>query len=595
MRIELGQKRQLVELLRRLDAEPDLRAFAVIADASTRREAELERLHVLAIEALLTAGYVVDVETTFEAAARETKEEHGFDVEREQSKVIRVDTFVEAAFSKRRLSKQIEHYVYAAHVSDFDETLPRISEITEDKDPGREGGTYVERGVFRTLPQMWGRARELREAIRRQPGHGAPRNVTSTPPSAALRCWTGSNAPWSTSLAAQGVVVHSDTDTARAATARHTDRRALATATAEGQRCSPADQPARAGTATGGACPDTHAQRIAADERRAGDRRRGRRAVCGVDCRGTGASVVLVSATALAETATYWAQGGLAAALAVEDSSDRHLADTEAAGRATRPPLGCRGARPRGACDGGRPRAPRRAIRRRSAAERSRSGSRAAIRVAASAHAGGSATGRQHRAPLSALVARPGAHRGARGRRAVSGLDARRPLRTGMRARGRPRRPRSRDDPRDRRRRRAVVAHDEPAGLARHRDVDRARRGGRARRPGVPAVPSDGGDRRRRAEGFLVTEAIRGEGATLHGPDGERFVEELAPRDEVARAIAALMAQTGATSVGLDMRAVDPALLSERRRRPRRRRAWIPTRETDPGRAGRALHDGRRR
>jgi L-aspartate oxidase len=60
-------------------------------------------------------------------------------------------------------------------------------------------------------------------------------------------------------------------------------------------------------------------------------------------------------------------------------------------------------------------------------------------------------------------------------------------------------------------------------------------------------------------EGFLVTEAIRGEGATLHGPDGERFVEELAPRDEVARAIADLLERTGATSVGLDMRDVDPA------------------------------------
>ncbi|HEX8767892.1 MAG TPA: FAD-binding protein, partial [Jatrophihabitans sp.] len=61
-------------------------------------------------------------------------------------------------------------------------------------------------------------------------------------------------------------------------------------------------------------------------------------------------------------------------------------------------------------------------------------------------------------------------------------------------------------------------------------------------------------------EGFLVTEAIRGEGATLHGPDGERFVEELAPRDEVARAIADLMTRTGASSVGLDMRHVDPTL-----------------------------------
>ena len=40
-------------------------------------------------------------------------------------------------------------------------------------------------------------------------------------------------------------------------------------------------------------------------------------------------------------------------------------------------------------------------------------------------------------------------------------------------------------------------------------------------------------------EGFLITEAIRGEGATLHDSTGERFVDELAPRDEVSRAIAA--------------------------------------------------------
>ena len=38
-------------------------------------------------------------------------------------------------------------------------------------------------------------------------------------------------------------------------------------------------------------------------------------------------------------------------------------------------------------------------------------------------------------------------------------------------------------------------------------------------------------------EGFLISEAVRGEGATLHGPDGERFVDELSPRDAVARAI----------------------------------------------------------
>jgi L-aspartate oxidase len=60
-------------------------------------------------------------------------------------------------------------------------------------------------------------------------------------------------------------------------------------------------------------------------------------------------------------------------------------------------------------------------------------------------------------------------------------------------------------------------------------------------------------------EGFLVTEAIRGEGATLHDADGERFVEELAPRDEVARAMHQLLQETGAKSVDLDMRAIDPA------------------------------------
>jgi L-aspartate oxidase len=60
-------------------------------------------------------------------------------------------------------------------------------------------------------------------------------------------------------------------------------------------------------------------------------------------------------------------------------------------------------------------------------------------------------------------------------------------------------------------------------------------------------------------EGFLVTEAIRGEGATLHDADGERFVDELLPRDEVAHAIQARLEASGRESVGLDMRMVDPA------------------------------------
>jgi L-aspartate oxidase len=62
------------------------------------------------------------------------------------------------------------------------------------------------------------------------------------------------------------------------------------------------------------------------------------------------------------------------------------------------------------------------------------------------------------------------------------------------------------------------------------------------------------------ADGFLVTEAVRGEGALLLDAGGERFVDELAPRDEVALAVARRMRDTDAPSVGLDMRAVDPAL-----------------------------------
>lgn len=40
-------------------------------------------------------------------------------------------------------------------------------------------------------------------------------------------------------------------------------------------------------------------------------------------------------------------------------------------------------------------------------------------------------------------------------------------------------------------------------------------------------------------DGFLLSEALRGAGATLLDGDGERFVDELAPRDVVARAVAA--------------------------------------------------------
>jgi L-aspartate oxidase len=60
-------------------------------------------------------------------------------------------------------------------------------------------------------------------------------------------------------------------------------------------------------------------------------------------------------------------------------------------------------------------------------------------------------------------------------------------------------------------------------------------------------------------DGFLITEAVRGEGATLRDEHGERFVDELAPRDQVALAIQAELDRSGRAAVGLDMRSVDLA------------------------------------
>ncbi len=54
----------------------------------------------------------------------------------------------------------------------------------------------------------------------------------------------------------------------------------------------------------------------------------------------------------------------------------------------------------------------------------------------------------------------------------------------------------------------------------------------------------------------LLSEALRGEGALLVDPDGRRFVDELAPRDVVSRAIAAVMATRSADHVLLDARPV---------------------------------------
>ncbi|HET9953180.1 MAG TPA: L-aspartate oxidase [Polyangiaceae bacterium] len=73
-----------------------------------------------------------------------------------------------------------------------------------------------------------------------------------------------------------------------------------------------------------------------------------------------------------------------------------------------------------------------------------------------------------------------------------------------------------------------------------------------------------------KAKSFLVSEALRGEGGILRLPDGEAFMRrhhpmaDLAPRDVVARAIDYEMKRTGSENVLLDMTACAPDFLRNR-------------------------------
>ena len=62
-----------------------------------------------------------------------------------------------------------------------------------------------------------------------------------------------------------------------------------------------------------------------------------------------------------------------------------------------------------------------------------------------------------------------------------------------------------------------------------------------------------------RFDGLLITEAVRGEGATLLDAADRRFTDELAPRDAVTAAILDRLEADGTTAVKLDLRDLDPA------------------------------------
>ena len=105
----------------------------------------------------------------------------------------------------------------------------------------------------------------------------------------------------------------------------------------------------------------------------------------------------------------------------------------------------------------------------------------------------------------------------------------------------------------------ALWADDQPVGSDRRRAGAGARGRGRARRPRVLSIPSDRAGPAGEHDGTLVTEAVRGEGATLLGADGRRFADEARASRQVAAAILDRMRADRTDHVRIDLRGIDPA------------------------------------
>ena len=270
-----------------------------------------------------------------------------------------------------------------------------------------------------------------------------------------------------------------------------------------------------------------------------------------------GGRVGLVSRTPLSLSASFWAQGGLAAALEPGDDPDHHAADTLAAGR--------------GLC---RPSAVRVLVDEAPAAVRDLQdrgvvfdldhegrlalgleGGHSARRIV---HSGGSQTGHEITSKLAAMVAIEERIRvlektsatalWSDGERCHGVITDAGPLAapaTVLATGGAAALWRRTTNPRGAIGAGPVLAAAAGADLA---DLEFCQF-----HPTAVALPGSATD------GVLITEAIRGEGATLLDSSGRRFTDELAPRDAVTAAILVRMKEEGAPNVKLDLRGIDPA------------------------------------
>lgn len=271
----------------------------------------------------------------------------------------------------------------------------------------------------------------------------------------------------------------------------------------------------------------------------------------------SGTPVVLVTRKPLQQSASYWAQGGLAAALAPDDSPDRHAADTLAAGR--------------GLC---RPAAVEALVEEAPAAVTwlrehgvdfdlepngdlalGLEGGHTARRIV---HAGGSETGRAITDALSRLVAADRAidvledasatALWSDGERCFGVITDAGPIAaqaTILATGGGAALWRRTTNPWGAIGAGAVLAHAAGAVLA---DLEFCQF-----HPTALALPGSEQD------GALITEAVRGEGATLLDVEGRRFTDELAPRDQVSAAVLDRIEADGSQHALLDLRGLDRA------------------------------------